>query len=147
MIIYREMTEADVKKAAKLEASAFSTPWSEHAFLEAVQNEHAYFMIAEENNRILAQCGYYDLCKEADISNVVVSEEMRGRGIGKEMLKKLIAHGKEQGIEAFTLEVRIGNVPAVALYKSLGFQEAGVRPGFYTKPKEDALIMWLREDA
>ena len=50
--------------------------------------------------------------------------------------------GRRMGIRNYTLEVRVSNAGAIALYKKLGFESAGIRPGFYEKPKEDALIMW-----
>jgi ribosomal-protein-alanine N-acetyltransferase len=59
------------------------------------------------------------------------------------MLKALIEKGLARGITSFTLEVRSSNEPAIRLYESLGFERAGIRKDFYTKPKEDAVIMWL----
>ena len=59
-------------------------------------------------------------------------------------MAELIAGGQKEGIEAFTLEVRVSNAPAIHLYKKFGFVSEGIRPGFYEKPAEDADIMWLR---
>ena len=56
-----------------------------------------------------------------------------------------IANLKKIGIVNYTLEVRVSNAPAIRLYESLGFESAGIRPGFYDKPKEDAMIMWKRQ--
>lgn len=139
------MLESDVVKAAKLEASIFSEPWSEESFLAAVQNENAYYMIAEENGEIIAQCGYYNMCGEGEILNVAVREDKRKLGLGKEMLKELIQYGRMHGVTAFTLEVRAGNIPAIRLYEAIGFQSLGIRPGFYEHPKEDALIMSISD--
>ena len=60
------------------------------------------------------------------------------------MLKVLMEEGCKRGINAFTLEVRAGNAPAIHLYEKLGFVQEGIRPGFYERPKEDAIIMWKR---
>ena len=70
--------------------------------------------------------------------------DYRGQGIARMMLEELLGNARREGIRAFTLEVRAGNAPAIALYERLGFRTEGVRPGFYSKPKEDALIQWLR---
>lgn len=145
MILFREMKEEDVERVATLEASCFSAPWSANAFLSAIHDENAYFIVAESDGEIIGQCGYYVGYDEADISNVAVSQSYRNNGIAYDMLSRLIAYGKEHGVRAFTLEVRVGNLPAIAVYKKLGFQEAGIRPKFYQNPVEDALIMWQRE--
>ena len=60
------------------------------------------------------------------------------------MMEYMLERAKENGMGACTLEVRVSNRPAIRLYESLGFKGEGVRPGFYDKPKEDALIMWKR---
>ena len=59
-------------------------------------------------------------------------------------MEQLVKEGKEMGVTAYTLEVRVSNMAAIHLYKKLGFQEEGIRKNFYERPKEDALIMWKR---
>ena len=61
------------------------------------------------------------------------------------LTRALIEAGEQRAIHAFTLEVRVGNAAAIHIYEKLGFVPAGVRKGFYEKPKEDGLIMWRRE--
>lgn len=145
MILYREMRKEDTEQAAALEAACFSSPWSQKAFLDAVNDANAFFMVAELDGRIIAQCGYYLAYDEADISNVAVSSEYRNQGIAFTMLNHLMTYGKEHGVSAFTLEVRVGNPAAIRVYEKLGFESAGIRPKFYSNPTEDALIMWQRE--
>jgi ribosomal-protein-alanine N-acetyltransferase len=60
------------------------------------------------------------------------------------MLKELIKRAQDIGITAISLEVRCSNAAAISLYKRLGFESAGIRKDFYSKPKEDAVIMWLK---
>ena len=60
------------------------------------------------------------------------------------MLNILMREAREDGVQAFTLEVRAGNKIAINLYESLGFRTEGVRRGYYDHPKEDGLIMWQR---
>lgn len=74
---------------------------------------------------------------------MAVKKEMRGKGVGRELLSELFRQACP-GAFAFTLEVRVSNSAAIHLYESLGFESLGVRRGFYEKPKEDALIMWKR---
>ena len=75
---------------------------------------------------------------------MAVHPQERRRGLGSQILQKLIDEGLAEGVTDVTLEVRVSNAPAIALYKSFGFEEAGVRPHYY-QDKEDALIMWLHQ--
>ncbi|MDE6874471.1 MAG: ribosomal protein S18-alanine N-acetyltransferase [Lachnospiraceae bacterium] len=140
----RRMQERDLDQVAALEQEIFSEPWSRQGFADSYQKKENCYLVVEEDGQVLAYCGLWSVLDEADICNVAVRKEARRRGVAEAMLKMLILEGKKLGVAAFTLEVRIGNTPAVALYRKLGFRDAGVRPGFYTKPDEDALIMWYR---
>lgn len=143
-IIIREMTESDVPQVAVLEASNFSMPWSDKAFYEQLNNEHALYMVAVYSETVLGVCGLLESFGEADICNVSVEHSYQNKGIATKMLKALMEEGARRGIIAFTLEVRAGNQPAIHLYEKLGFVTEGIRPGFYERPKEDAVIMWKR---
>jgi ribosomal-protein-alanine N-acetyltransferase len=81
---------------------------------------------------------------EGNITNVAVDMALRNRGIGTRMLRYLIGEGEQKGLSAFTLEVRAGNAAAIHVYEKLGFRSEGIRPNFYEKPVEDAVIMWKR---
>jgi len=81
---------------------------------------------------------------EGEITNVVVAEKFRGRGIGRALMEYMLKEAPLHGMGDLTLEVRVSNTPAICLYESLGFKGEGVRPDFYEKPTEDALIMWKR---
>ena len=79
------------------------------------------------------------------MTNIAVFPEYRGRGIGAALTKALLVEGRKRGMNAFTLEVRVGNQAAIHIYEKLGFRSEGGPEGFYEKPKEDALIMWQRD--
>ena len=141
----RRMTEADLPRAAELERKYFSVPWSEHALRESLARPEYIFLTAEEDGYAVGYAGMLTVLDEGDITNIVVDERWRGRGIGRELTQGLLDAGAAMGLGAFTLEVRAGNAPAIRLYESLGFCAEGVRRGFYERPKEDALIMWKRQ--
>lgn len=140
----RKMTKGDVPYVAALEAANFSMPWSENAFYEQLNNQNALYMVAVADEKILGVCGLMESLGEADICNVSVDESCRNQGIATLLLEALMAEGAGRGITAFTLEVRAGNASAIHLYEKIGFVTEGIRPGFYERPKEDALIMWKR---
>ena len=130
-IIYRLMSEGDIKQVAAIEKEIFSLPWSEKSFLDSLKNENTVYIVAEIKDEIVAYCGAYISFEEADISNVAVN--------------KLFYECGKKGVSNITLEVRETNVPAISLYEKLGFEEAGIRKNFYEKPVENALIMWKHD--
>lgn len=138
------MCKEDAEEVSILEKEIFTMPWSKEAFWEMAQAANAIYMIAVYKNKIVGNCGVRNILGEGEITNVAVSQAYRGLGISKMMMLRLMAEGERSGIEAFTLEVRKSNIPAIRLYESLGFEISGIRPRFYEKPVEDALVMWKR---
>lgn len=143
----RRMEERDVQQVAAIEAESFSLPWSEQAFRDSLAMYHTIFLVADLEGRIAGYCGCYQSLEEAEITNVAVKQELCGKGIARELLQELFRVGTAQGVFAYTLEVRVGNTPAIHLYESLGFENVGIRRNFYEKPTEDAMIMWRRWQA
>ena len=137
-----EMKREDIPAVAALEREIFSMPWSENGFLSALSSSDTLYLTARADGRVIGYCGLLQSFDEADITNVAVSPAYRGRGVGYRMLSELMEAGKTRGIERYTLEVRVSNQAALALYEKLGFASVGVRKNFYEKPKEDAVIMW-----
>ena len=137
-----EMKQEDIPAVAALEREIFSMPWSENGFLSALSSSDTLYLTARADGRVVGYCGLLQSFDEADITNVAVSPAYRGRSVGYRMLSELMEAGKTRGIERYTLEVRVSNQAALALYEKLGFASVGVRKNFYEKPKEDAVIMW-----
>ncbi len=144
MIVYREMRREDVPFISRLEEETFSMPWSEASFLQMMEKEDTAYFVAEEDGRLLGGCGLMLIAGEGNITNVVVAPEARRRGVAAGLLKHLMAEGDRAGLSAYTLEVRVSNEAAIGLYAKLGFVSEGIRPNFYEKPTEDAMIMWKR---
>ena len=144
MVRYRRMTSGDVPFISRLEEETFSMPWSADSFLEMINKEDARYYVAEEDGRLLGGCGVLLIAGEGNITNVVIAKEARNRGIGTAMLQHLMQEGDKEGLTAYTLEVRVSNEAAIHVYEKLGFVSAGIRPGFYEKPAEDAMILWKR---
>ena len=144
MIHYRQMIPEDVPVISKLEEETFSMPWSAEDFRQMIEKEDARYYVAEEDGELLGGCGVLLIVGEGNITNVVIKPEARNRGIGTGLLQYLIEEGYREGLNAFTLEVRVSNQAAIHVYEKVGFVSEGVRPHFYEKPTEDALIMWKR---
>ena len=140
----RKMTMADLEQVCAIEKESFSDPWSEEDFRNALLDEKNDYLVAEVEGQVAGYCGFWGVAGEGDIYNVAVKKEYRRQHMGESMLRELIRRGAARGITSFTLEVRSSNEAAIRLYESLGFLREGVRKEFYSKPKEDAVIMWLR---
>lgn len=142
----REMQRQDLEQVTALEAACFSMPWKYKDFEETLTNPHRVYLVAQtQNGEIIGGCMLTEIAGEGDISNVAVDARFRGQKIATALLEKLLAYGREQyDIHAFTLEVRSQNKAAIRLYENAGFRAEGIRPNFYEKPKDDAIIMWKR---
>lgn len=140
----RQMKPEDVERISQLEEEAFSMPWSRDAFLQMIVKEDARYYVAEADGQVVGGCGVLMIAGEGNITNVVIDKNYRNQGIGTKLLQYLIEDGRDNGLTAFTLEVRISNESAIHVYEKLGFFSEGIRPNFYEKPTEDAMIMWKR---
>ncbi len=140
-IIIRSMETKDAEIISAIEAKTFSMPWKVGDFLEMIEADYAYYYVAEVDGKPVGVCGVRNIVGEGQITNVVVEEGFRRKGIARKLMQHMLAEAEKEGMKAYTLEVRVSNEPAIRLYESLGFKSQGVRPGFYEKPEEDALIM------
>lgn len=145
-LVIRPMEEADVEAATGLGEEAFSMPWSADAFHKVLQDKNSVYVVAQVNRQVVGMCGVTNILGDGDINNVAVTSAFRGQGIASAMLQEMIRLGEEKGIQDFTLEVRVSNQAAIHVYEKLGFVSEGIRPGFYDKPREDAMIMWRRKN-
>lgn len=143
-ITIRNMQEADLEQVARIERDTFSEPWSREGFRTSLVSSDTLYLVAVCGDQIAGYCGLLRSFEEADITNVAVDEKYRKKGIARRMLTSLMEEGKTQGILRYTLEVRKSNEAALHLYETLGFENVGIRKGFYAKPLEDAVIMWTR---
>lgn len=130
----------DEKYIALLEKECFSSPWSENAVLESYQNNTAFF-IAEENGNIVGYAGLQMVLDEGYVTNIAVTKEARGKGIGKTLVNELLSFAAQKELIFVSLEVRESNLTAISLYKKCGFKDMGKRKNFYLAPTEDAIIL------
>ena len=140
-MLIREMTLQDVPAVAEIEKACFSLPWSEQSLVDSVVREDTMFLVCEDAQEIVGYIGMYLSFDEGDITNVAVSPAHRKKGYGEAIVSKAVELAKEKQLEMILLEVRVSNVPAISLYKKMGFEEIGMRKNFYEHPVEDAIIM------
>ena len=139
---FREMVPEDAEQVEKVEQACFAIPWSRKSFWEEAANENTFYLLALDDGEVIGYAGTWLVAGEAQITNVAVAPEYRGKGVGTALMTELVRHVKEQGITAMTVEGRPSNAPALALYAKFGMKEAGRRKGYYSDNGEDAIIMW-----
>lgn len=146
-MIIRELRAEDVEPLSVIEARSFSMPWTAADFARLIEDRNSCYLVAEEDGRVVGCCGVTNVSGDGEIDNVVVDEAYRNRGIATALLRETLRTGYAMGVEAFTLEVRVSNAPAIHIYEKAGFVSEGIRPHFYEKPVEDAMILWKRDGA
>lgn len=155
MILIRPMTKEDLDQVGEISAEAFSDPWTRESMEKEMENEAAHYLVAEcagddegkaNESLVLGYVGYWQVLDEGHIMNVAVRKEARGQGVGTALVNAMLQSGDPLGIFYWTLEVRVSNAPAIHLYETAGFVSAGKRPNYYSHPKEDAYIYWLKKD-
>lgn len=143
-IVIAKMQDKDIPEVANIEARVFSMPWSEQGFADALKQD-TIFVTAKQEEQVVGYCGMYCSFEEGEITNVAVLPEAQNHGIGKKIISGLLRIAQEKNISRIVLEVRVSNLPAIRLYEGFGFQKAGIRKGFYERPREDAAIMILEQ--
>ena len=138
---YLNMRPEHIAQVAELEKLCFSAPWSETAVRGELTNPLSLWIVAVDGDTVAGYIGSQSVMGEADMMNVAVSPSYRRQGIAEKLVVSLVEKLTAQKVSSLTLEVRASNEPAIALYEKLSFVQVGRRPNYYTKPKEDALIL------
>lgn len=140
----RHANKEDTKAIWLVAESAYEegSPWELNQFQEIISYKNAIHLIAEKSDgEVLALIIASKTMVEADIYMLAVKKNYQGKGIGKKIFQELIDELKNSDLETIFLEVRESNIAAKSVYRKLGFIEIGHRKDYYSKPKEDALMM------
>jgi ribosomal-protein-alanine N-acetyltransferase len=137
----RRLSYSDLPAVISIERRSFPTPWSLAMFVLELSKPSGICLAATAGDELRGYlvCSRYDAVWH--LMNVAVAPDHRRGGIATELIRRLF---EESGRELpFTLEVRVSNREAIAMYEGFGFRSAGTRPRYYHDNGEDALIMWL----
>jgi len=142
----RRLLLDDLTEIEEIERRSYPTPWSRSMFAGELAKPSSICLGAfEAEGENGALVGYLIVSRYVDawhVMNVAVDPEHRGRGVGTMLLERLFDLTADDAHRGYTLEVRVTNVKAIDLYERLGFRSGGLRRGYYTDNREDALIMW-----
>lgn len=137
----RPMTEDDLERVCAIENRSFSVPWKRRTFSGLLPRDDAELWVAETGSDILGYLVLWFVTDEGELADLAVDPEYRGRGIGGFLVGRAVERARTRGVRSLFLEVRASNERALSLYRSRGFNVISVRKGYYTKPREDALVM------
>lgn len=141
-ITLRSATPDDVEAIVAIERAAFSDPWSARSFRELLGRPEVVFEVAEMGEyRVAGFAIVYLADFEGDLANLATTAAVRRQGVGRRLLRHVLATARARGGRIIFLEVRASNAAARALYESEGFVEVGRRAKYYARPVEDALIL------
>ncbi|PIR17452.1 MAG: ribosomal-protein-alanine N-acetyltransferase [Deltaproteobacteria bacterium CG11_big_fil_rev_8_21_14_0_20_49_13] len=138
----RPVVPDDVERISYIEDRSFSAPFSKEMYQTMVKASPPFYgMVAVEDNEPVGYLFYSIGADEMELLTIAVDESFRQRGIAKAMLDEMIDLAGRSSVISIFLEVRPSNVAALLLYKSFGFEQIGVRKGYYKDNNEDALTM------
>jgi [ribosomal protein S18]-alanine N-acetyltransferase len=141
----RRLTLVDLAAIERIERRSYPTPWSRSMFAGELAKGSSICLGAVDTDADEVLVGYLIISRYADawhVMNVAVHSDYRGHGIATKLLNHLFELTASDDRRGYTLEVRVSNHGAIRLYEKLGFVARGVRRGYYTDNREDALIMW-----
>lgn len=140
----RPMQPEDIPHATLIEHESFGeSAWSEQSLKAELERADAVLFCARAEGRIAGYAGMRTVLDEGYVNDIAVLPAFRRQGIGLALVEALVRCAREKGLRFLTLEARESNRTAIHLYEKAGFQDVGVRRGFYDFPKEDARLMTL----
>jgi ribosomal-protein-alanine N-acetyltransferase len=140
----RRLEMRDLDRIEEIERESYPTPWSRSMFAGELAKPSSVCLGAFDTERDVL-VGYLIISRYVDawhVMKVAVEPSQRRRGIAQNLLERLFELTANDSRRGYTLEVRVSNANAIRLYERLGFQARGLRRGYYTDNREDALIMW-----
>ncbi len=141
----RPASTDDLAAVARIEAASFSNPWSTTTFESLLERTGPVLLVAEAPHGTLV--GYavmWSYGDQGELANIAVAADWRGRGIGSRLMDAILDAAARAGVRELFLEVRESNTRASVMYEHRGFELVGRRPGYYDRPREDALVLVKR---
>jgi ribosomal-protein-alanine N-acetyltransferase len=137
----RRMRVTDLSEVMEIERSCFTMPWSEATFRGLLRRSDADLIVAESTGKVVGYAAFWAVLDQGELGNVAVATRWRRRGVGRTLVRAILARAVERGVREVYLEVRVSNHAAQELYQRHGFAEVGRRRNYYLEPLEDALVM------
>lgn len=143
MLKFQALDASHIPAILEIEIASQGAPWSEKAFLNELKHPHSIFSVAFLGKELIGYGGVWNIVDEAHVTTITIAPDRRKRGFGEQLMTELLKRSKLAGMTCSTLEVRVSNVGAIALYEKLGYVKSAIRKRYYPDNHEDAVIMWL----
>ena len=145
MFEFRLMSEGDLEGVLQLERACFQDPWEQESFESEIAGapRTRWPLVAVRDDALAGYVIAWFIEGQAHVANLAVAPEWRRQGLGFQLMRAAIVEALRRGARWIGLEVRASNRPAVSLYRKMGFRPAGLRKGYYSDVREDALVMTL----
>lgn len=137
----QRLSQDHIKAIHRVEESCFQSPWSENTIEAILKSDNGLCFGCFEDDTLVGYIALEWVLDEGSLTNLAVIPTYRRRGIAEKLTEALIEEAQRLSLQFVTLEVRTTNTPASNLYRKMGFEEVGVRRGYYSNPREDALLM------
>jgi ribosomal-protein-alanine N-acetyltransferase len=146
-LVIEPMRRRHLDDVLHIEQGSYPKPWSRNVFqseIELARGGERHYVVARAGGTVVGYAGLMFVVGDAHVTNIAVATEQQRSGIGTRLLASLAWEAIRRGCEAMTLEVRVSNTGAQALYRRFGFVPAGVRQRYYENT-EDAIVMWCHD--
>ena len=140
------MRRRHLRSVLRIEGLVYPRPWSASLFMSelALRGTRAYH-VAKSGVTVVGYSGLMLGTEDAHVTTIAVDPAWHRRGIGTRLMLNMVRVALERGARNMTLEVRVGNTGAQALYHRFGYAPAGIRKNYYSETNEDALVMWATD--
>ena len=140
------MRRRHLRQVHRIEAQVHPRPWTVGMFLgELADRRVKHYVVARLDGRVVGYAGLLLIDGESHVSNIAVDPEVARQGVATRLMIALLDQALAWGCDDMTLEVRISNLAAQHLYFNFGFSPVGVRKGYYSDNREDALVLFARQ--
>jgi ribosomal-protein-alanine N-acetyltransferase len=142
-LTFRRAQREDVSRVMEIEQEGFLHPWSRELIERELGHAWSQVLLAEdgEGGAVVGYIVFWLVHDEVHVLNVATALAARRRGVGRALMEAAEGEGRRRGARLATLEVRRSNVPALSLYRAIGYRQVGVRPNYYAEENEDAIVM------
>ncbi|MCP3935253.1 MAG: ribosomal protein S18-alanine N-acetyltransferase [Actinomycetia bacterium] len=146
IIVVEPMTKRHLKAVRAIDAKVYPRPWSLAMYLQELANgSNRVYRIVRSAGKVVGYGGLMVVGSDGHVTSVATDPDHRSIGVGSRALLALVRGALDSACEALTLEVRVSNIDAQRMYGRFGFERAGVRKGYYTDNREDAVVMWAND--
>jgi len=139
------MRRRHLPEVLAIEAQVYPKPWSSRLFEDELGRTGRLYVVARDGDTVVGYAGLLMIADDGHVATVAVDPARQRRGVGRALLLELVDGARSLGANQLTLEVRVTNEGAQALYRAFGFAPAGARKAYYGDNGEDALVMWAHD--